>query len=62
MRFGIIGCGVTADLYMDSLRRYPHLELVSVTDRDQQRTSQFCAYHSVKPCPTLEAMLADPNI
>jgi len=62
MRIGIVGCGVTADLYMDGLKRYPHLELVAVTDRDQQRASQFCAYHSVTLCPSLEAMLADPNI
>ena len=62
MRFGIVGCGVTADLYLAGLKGYPHLELVAVTDRDQQRTSQFCAYHSVKPCPSLEAMLADPSI
>jgi predicted dehydrogenase len=62
MRIGIVGCGDTADQYLASLKRYPHLQLVSVTDRDQQRASQFCAYYSVRLCPSLEALLADPSI
>ena len=62
MRIGIVGCGDTADQYLPSLKRYPHLELVAVTDRDQQRASQFCAYYSVTLCPSLEALLADPTI
>jgi predicted dehydrogenase len=62
MRIGFVGCGFTADHYFNGLRRYPNLELVGATDRDQQRASQFCAYHSVTLCPTLEALLADPNI
>jgi predicted dehydrogenase len=62
MRIGFVGCGFTADHYLDSLKRYPHLELVAATDRDQQYASKFCAYHSVKLCPTLEVLLADPSI
>ena len=62
MRIGLVGCGFTADCYMPSLKRYPHLELVAATDRDPQRAFQFCNYHSVSFCRTLEAMLADPNI
>lgn len=62
MRIGIIGCGDTADQYLRSLRRYPELELAAVTDRDQQRISQLCAYYSVTPCPSVEALLGDPTI
>lgn len=62
MRIGFVGCGYTADYYLDGLKRYPQLELVAATDRDQQRASEFCAYHSVTLCPSLEAMLADPSI
>jgi len=57
-----VGCGFTADHYLDSLRRYPPIAVVAATDHDQQRASQFCAYQSVKLSPSLEAMLADPNI
>lgn len=62
MRIGIIGCGQTADQYVPSIRRYPNLELVAVTDRDPQRVSDFCAYHSVRPSPTADALLSDSGI
>lgn len=62
MRIGIVGCGDTADHYLPSIRRYPNLELVAATDRDQGRLSQFCAYYSVAPCPSLEALLSDSQV
>jgi predicted dehydrogenase len=62
MRIGIVGCGFTADQYMPSIRRFPKLELVAATDRDQERASQFCKYQSVKFSPTVEQLLADPSI
>ena len=62
MRIGFVGCGYTADMYIQSLKKYPHLELVAVTDRNQKRALEFGAYYSLKTCPTVEALLADPNI
>jgi predicted dehydrogenase len=62
MQIGFVGCGYTADMYIQSLKKYPHLELVAVTDRDQKRALQFGSYYSVKTCPTIEALLAEPNI
>src|SRR5665647_2396652 len=62
MRIGFVGCGYTADMYIQGLKKYPHLELVAVTDRNQSRASEFSAFYSVKTCPTVEALLADPNI
>jgi predicted dehydrogenase len=62
MRIGFVGCGYTADMYIQSLKKYPHLELVAVTDRNQKRALEFGAYYSVKTCPTVAALLADPNI
>jgi len=62
MRIGVVGCGYTADHYLHFLKRYPHLEVVAATDRDPQRASQFCAFHSVKLSPSLEALLAEPNV
>ena len=44
------------------MKLYPYLELAAATDRDEQRASRFCEYQSVKCLPSLEAMLADPNI
>ena len=62
MRIGIVGCGDTADQYLPSIRRYQNLELVAVTDRDQRRAAEFCAFYSVRHCPTLEALLSDPRV
>jgi predicted dehydrogenase len=62
MRIGFVGCGYVADVYFQSLKKYPHLELVAVTDRDQKRAFEFGAYYSVKTCSTVEALLADPAI
>lgn len=62
MRIGFVGCGFTADCYMPSLKRYPHLELVAATDRDPERAAKFCKFHSVPHYPDLQAMLADPKV
>jgi predicted dehydrogenase len=62
MRIGFVGCGYTADMYIQSLKKYSHLELVAVTDRNQKRALEFGAYYSVKTCPTVAALLADPTI
>jgi len=62
MRIALVGCGFVADYYINTLKNHPHLKLVGVTDRNQERASQFGAYYSVKVYPTLEALLADPNI
>jgi len=36
-RIAVVGCGYVADLYMESLRRYPELEVLGVFDRDESR-------------------------
>lgn len=62
MRIGFVGCGYAGDNYFNSLKKYPHLKLVGVTGRNQERISKFGAYYSVKTYPTVKALLADPNI
>ena len=62
MRIGFVGCGYTADLYMQSLKSYPQLELAAVTDRNQKRLQEFGDYHAVETCPTTEALLSDHTI
>lgn len=62
MRIGFVGCGYTADLYMASLKRYPRLELVAVTDHNPKRLQAFGNYHTIKTCPTTEELLAEHNI
>ncbi len=62
MNIGFVGCGYTADLYMESIKRYSQLELVAVTDRNPERLSAFGNYHGVKTYATTEALLSHQNI
>ena len=62
MRIGFVGCGYTADLYMPNFIRYPQLELVAVTDRNQKRSKAFGDYYSIETCPTTEELLSDYNL
>jgi len=63
MRIAIIGCGFVADYYMQSLRRYPALELAAVMDRDAARVRQFAAHHRLDCVrPTVDDVLGDPSI
>jgi predicted dehydrogenase len=62
MQIGFVGLSYIADQYFQSLKKYPHLDLVAVTDRDQKRTLEFSDFYSVKTYPTVEALLANPNI
>lgn len=62
MRIGIVGCGHAGDTSINSIKKYPHLQLVAVTDRDQRRLAEFAAYYSVKTYPTVDAILADPSV
>ncbi len=62
MRIGIVGCGYTADLYMQTIKNYPQLELAAVTDRNQDRSRAFGDYYNKKVSPTTEEMLANYNM
>jgi predicted dehydrogenase len=62
MRIAIVGCGFVADYYMVTLARYPELELVGVTDRDQVRAGRFAALHSVACYGALDDLLSDGRV
>lgn len=59
---GFVGCGYTADLYMQNIKSYPGLELTVVTDRNQDRSRAFGNYYGIEVSPTTEAMLSDHDI
>lgn len=62
MRIGFVGCGYTADLYMEGIERYPQLELIAVTDRKPDRLHAFGEYHRIETCDTIESLLSDYDI
>jgi len=57
-----VGCGFVADFYINTLKNHPNLKLVGVMDRNQQRAQTFGQYYSVPVYPSLEALLADPQV
>ena len=58
----IVGCGYVADQYVESLRRYPELDLVGVYDRDPSRAAQFSACHGTPRYESLARMLEDERV
>lgn len=58
----IVGCGFVADLYMQSLPRFPELKLIGVFDRDEPRASRFSTYHGVSRFDSLTKLLADERV
>ncbi len=62
MRIGFVGCGYTADLYIEHIENYPQLELVVVTDRNQERSRAFGDHYGIAVSPTTEKMLSDYDV
>ena len=62
MRIAIIGCGFVADLYMETLRSHPDLELLGAWDRDPVRHALFCRHHDVTAYPSFEALREDVRV
>jgi predicted dehydrogenase len=59
---GIIGAGYVADFYINSLKLYPQIKVIGVTDRDEKRTKRFSRYYGIRGYDTLDAMLSDSQI
>jgi predicted dehydrogenase len=62
MKLAIVGCGFVADYYLETLPTHPGLELVGVTDQDQDRARRFAAFHSVPHFRSLDDLLSDRRI
>lgn len=63
MRIAVIGCGFVADYYMQSLHRYPVLELAAVADRDAARLERFSTFHGIRPLArSVDEVLGDARI
>jgi predicted dehydrogenase len=57
----IVGTGFVADLYMRSLRTFPHIRVAGAFDRDPARLARFAAHWGVPAAPSLEALIAGPD-
>ncbi|WP_210318238.1 Gfo/Idh/MocA family protein [Aureimonas endophytica] len=62
MRLAIVGCGFVADYYMTTLVNHPELRVVGIHDRDDARGKAFGVFHGLRLYPSLDALLADPEV
>ena len=62
VRIGIVGCGVIAAPYVQSLRPYPQLELAGVASRTKARCAAFAEEHGLRAYESVAALLADDSI
>jgi predicted dehydrogenase len=53
----IVGTGYVADPYMQSLKTFPEIRVVTAFDRRADRLSQFCRYWGIKPAESLHDLL-----
>lgn len=58
----IVGCGFVADFYLRTLANYACLELVGVTDRDEERTARVATHHQVAAYRSLDELLDDDRV
>ncbi|MDQ4076766.1 MAG: Gfo/Idh/MocA family oxidoreductase [Chloroflexota bacterium] len=62
VRVAIVGCGNIAGPYAKDLQRYPHVELVGVTDLELPRAATLADEHGCRAYPSVEALLADEAV
>jgi predicted dehydrogenase len=62
LRVAIVGCGNIAGPYARNIVTFPELELVGMTDLDLSRAEDLSAKYGGQVYPSLEALLADPNV
>ncbi len=62
MRIAFVGCGFVSAYYLATLPGHPQLELVGVTDRDEDRARAVAHRHGVRRYRDLDALLADDAV
>jgi predicted dehydrogenase len=62
VRIGIVGCGVIAGPYVQSLRPYPQLEIAGAASRTFATCAAFAEQHGLRAYESVAALLADDGI
>src|SRR5208282_1065096 len=62
MKIAIVGCGFVADYYLITLRAYPQLEVLGVTDRDPERARRLAAANGLRHFKSLAELCDDRHI
>ena len=63
VKVGIIGCGmITQTRHAPEYAQNPNAEIVGLYDANAERAGEFAALYDCKAYPSVEALLADPEI
>lgn len=62
IKFGIVGCGMIANIHADAINHIPDAVLVGVAGADLQMTEAFAQKYQIKAYESYERMLDDPMI
>jgi predicted dehydrogenase len=62
MKIAIVGCGFVADYYLITLRAYPQLEVLGVTDRDPERARRLAATNGLRHFKSLDELCDDRHV
>jgi predicted dehydrogenase len=58
----VVGCGNIASFYFSTLPQHPILNVIGVVDRDENRSTRYAQYYSVKKYPSFDAVLSDQRV
>ena len=61
-RFGILGCGMIANIHADAISKMENAKLVGVCDNSPSAAERFAAQHGTRAYESYEEMLADPSV
>ena len=59
---GIVGCGNISDAYFLGAKKFDILHLVACADLDPARAQAKAERYGVRACPTVDALLNDPEV
>lgn len=62
LKIAVVGCGNIAPAYANTLRPYRQIELLGATDVSVERATAFVKEFGGVVYPSLDALLADPNV
>lgn len=62
VRFGIVGCGIIADVHARAIQNNGHAELVAVYDHDREKAVRFCAKYPAEACGSYDELLSRKDV
>lgn len=62
VRFGIVGCGIIADVHARAIQNHDHAELAAVYDHDREKAVRFCVKYPAEVCGSYDELLSRKDV